>query len=68
MKLGEIGHGGYGWPDVFDLNTRLHKPHDQRVFDRQRIVAVIIAHGDDRGNATAMHLRAKAKTKGRHSG
>ena len=68
MELAEIGHGGQGRADILDVNAGLHQPHDQGVFDGKRIVAIIVAHGDDRGDAALVHLSAQTQPKGGHAG
>jgi hypothetical protein len=46
IELREIGHRRHGQPDVVHLAARRHQAGDQRVFDRGRIAAKIVA-GDD---------------------
>ena len=59
VKLRKIGHRAEGGADIPHLDPRLHQTQDQRVFDRERIVAVIIGHHDLRADARLMHLCAK---------
>ena len=68
IKLGKIRHGRERRADILDPNTGLHQPDDQGVFNGQRVIAVIIAHGNHRLNAAFLHLRAEAQAERRHAG
>ncbi len=63
MELAEIGHGAKARTDILDGDPGAHQAEDQRVLDRQRIVAIVVADRDHRINATRVHLRPEAKAK-----
>ena len=68
MELGEIGHGAERRADILDPDTGLHQAEDQGVFDRQRIVAVIVADSDHRLDAATLYLGAEAEPEGGDAG
>ena len=62
FELGEIGHRRQSEADVVNLDAGRHQAGDQRVFDRGRIGAVIMARRQFRRHAHFMQQRAEPKT------
>ena len=68
VELREIGHRAERRADVAHPDAGLHQADDQRLFDRQRIVAVVVADGDLGLDAAAVHLRAEPEAERGHAG
>ena len=67
IELREIGHRRKRKADIVNLDARRHEADRQRIFDRGRIGAEIMAGDEFRRHAHVMDERAETKPQGLHA-